>query len=118
MTGPTPYTKRNIGENKASSWRLLFSESTVKHIQKYTIKEARHQSKSDWDISLEEIEAFIALVYARGAMCCSSLDLSDLWSKQWGPPIFSETMSDRSPGLSDRSPMPCQPGYHGPAKNI
>jgi hypothetical protein len=34
LTGPTPYAKRNIGENGASSCRLLFSESIVKHIQK------------------------------------------------------------------------------------
>jgi hypothetical protein len=92
--GPTPYANRNIGENEASSWRLLFSESMLTHIQKCTSGEANRQLKTDsWSISKEEIDAFIALVYARGAMCSSSLDVNDLWSKEWGPPIFAATMS-------------------------
>jgi hypothetical protein len=92
--GPTSFANRNIGGNEASSWRLLISESILKHIQKCTIEEAHIQLKSDtWSVSKEELDAFIALIYVRGAMCASSLDLNDMWSKQWGPPIFTETMS-------------------------
>ena len=92
--GPTPYARRCIGANKASLWHVLFSDSMLKRIEKCTIEEARRQLTSDsWNVSKEELEAFIALVYARGAMCASSLDLNDMWSKEWGPPIFAETMS-------------------------
>ena len=42
--GPTPYTHRNIGKNEASSYRLLFLESMLMHIQKCTSGEV-HQSR-------------------------------------------------------------------------
>lgn len=44
-------------------------------------------------VSLDELDAFIALDYTRSAMCCSSLDLHDLLSKLCCQTVFSESMS-------------------------
>lgn len=44
-------------------------------------------------MSIEELDAFIAVLYARGIYGASKFDLHSLWSKPWGPPFFTETMS-------------------------
>lgn len=94
MPGPSPFAKRLIHEDSClSAWRLLFNDKMLKHIQKCTIEEAKRQLKVDsWNISLDELDAFIALLYARGALGMGSIELDELWSIQWGPPVFRETM--------------------------
>jgi len=71
----------------------MFDERILKHILKCTISEAHRRGNQDWTLSLEELDAFIALIYARGALGSSGLELDELWSEVWGPPIFRETMA-------------------------
>lgn len=95
IPGPSPYAKRFIQDNNCTSaWRLLFNDKMLKHIQKCTIEEAKRQLEVDnWYFSLDELDAFIALLYARGALGMRSIELDELWSVKWGPPIFRETMA-------------------------
>jgi hypothetical protein len=91
--GPTPYAKRNVGNNVSSAWRLFIDESMLRHIKKCTEAEAVLNNEENWKISLEELDAFIAIIYARGAYGCNDMDYDFLWNNTWGPPIFRETMS-------------------------
>ena len=59
-----------------------------------TEAEARRQSNDgEWTITLNELDAFLAIIYARGIYGASGRELDSLWSKEWGPPFFSSTMS-------------------------
>ncbi|XP_054718548.1 piggyBac transposable element-derived protein 4-like [Uloborus diversus] len=93
--GPTSYAKRNIDDEFASSsWRLIINESMLRHIKMCTEEEAHRQlGNNDWTLKLEEIDAFIAILYARGLYCAKGLELDSLWSTIWGPPFFRETMA-------------------------
>ena len=48
---------------------------------------------SKWNLSIAKLNAFIELLYARGAYEAKNMDLSYLWNKKWGPSFFSATMS-------------------------
>ncbi|XP_054729834.1 uncharacterized protein LOC129238721 [Anastrepha obliqua] len=95
ISGPTPYAKRYIENDKPiSAWRLLIDEYILRRIKECTEKEAHDKSQNEtWNLSLDELDAFIALIYARGAYNMSHLDLDILWSEDWGPPVFNKTMS-------------------------
>ncbi|XP_068086267.1 zinc finger protein 184 [Anabrus simplex] len=92
--GHAPYSKRHVSDDSvASAWRLVIDESILKHIKHCTETEAKRVLGYElWSVSLEKLEAFIALVYARGVLGASNTELDELWSKKWGPPFFSETM--------------------------
>jgi hypothetical protein len=49
--------------------------------------------EQNWSLVIEELDAFIALVYAQGAYGCRSVDCDVLWNVNWGPPVFPDTMS-------------------------
>lgn len=92
--GPTSYAKRNIVEGSTlSAWRLIFHNSMMKDIKKCTETEARLKLKDEtWSISFEELDAFIAILYARGVYGAKNLPVSSFWNKTWGPPFFSDTI--------------------------
>lgn len=95
VSGPTSHAKRKIVDGSASSaWRLFFNEKILRHIQQCTEEEARKKSQNpNWSLSLNELDAFISLLYARGALAAKGLPILSLWSKSWGPKFFAETMS-------------------------
>ena len=64
--GPTPYTKRNVfAGSPASAWHLLIDDFILKHIAKCTITEAHRQLQDEpFVLTIEEVEAFIAVMYA------------------------------------------------------
>ncbi|XP_035227783.1 uncharacterized protein LOC118199990 [Stegodyphus dumicola] len=93
MPGPTSYAKRNVGDNVLSAWRLFVDESMLRHIKKCTEAEAVLNNEENWAISLEELDAFIAIIYERGSYGCNDMDYDFLWNNTWGPPFFRETMS-------------------------
>lgn len=47
---------------------------------------------SGWTISVEELRSFFGFCYARGELA-NGVRVKELWSKKWGLPIFSKTMS-------------------------
>ncbi|CAH2089749.1 unnamed protein product [Euphydryas editha] len=94
-SGPTGYAKRNIMLGSVSSaFRLIIDNRMMSHIKTCTELEARNVlQKNDWEITIEELHAFVAILYARGAYEARNLKLSYLWSEKWGPSFFHETMS-------------------------
>lgn len=97
-SGPTPYAKRYVsGDSVASAWRLFIDETILKHIKHCTETEARRVLRNElWSVSLEKLEAFIALLYARGVLGVNRTELDELWSKTWGIPFFNDTMGRNS----------------------
>jgi len=56
-----------------------------------TQQKAYHQlGNNKWSMSLN---AFIAILYARGAFGAKTLAAKDLWDKTWGPSFFAAVMS-------------------------
>ena len=94
IQGPTPYALHGIQKGSLkSALQLLIDDVMVKHIKECTEEEARFVLKNDtWSTSVDEIYAFIGLIYIKGALCKGQC-LSQLWSKVWGPPVFHLTMS-------------------------
>ena len=71
--GPTPYATRSVSEDKVSSvWRLFIDDSILRHIKRCTEAEAGEQN---WSLAIEELDAFIALVYAWGRMAAGQLTM-------------------------------------------
>lgn len=66
----------------------------LRHIKECTDAEGKRQQQDDsWSITPYELEAFIALLYARGAYGARKLSVKKLWSSNWGPRFFQDTMS-------------------------
>ena len=65
--GPTFYAQRKVGKNVASAWRLFLDESMLSHIKRCTEANAVSHNEENWSVSLEELDSFIAIIYARGA---------------------------------------------------
>ena len=93
IAGPTGYAKRNVMEgNVSSAFHLIITKNMIEHIKSCTEEEARRVLKGDWKISTTKLLAFIGILYARGAYEANSLNAFYLWSKEWGPAFFSNTM--------------------------
>ena len=43
-------------------------------------------------MSLHELDAFLAIVYARGAQKATEIKVHELWNRLWAIPIISETV--------------------------
>ena len=84
MPGMTFCVRRQATESPYMAWKLFIDESIFRHI------EARKQ-KSQWGVSSDLLEAFIALQYARG-IYGKGHSLDFLWNEMYGPKIFRETM--------------------------
>ncbi|KAF2894950.1 hypothetical protein ILUMI_11225 [Ignelater luminosus] len=93
--GPTIYAKQNTNKDKISTfWRLFVDNHMLKIIRNCTETEANNKLENvDWKLSFEDLDTFIAILYARGAYASSKLELDSLWSIKWGLPFFRETMS-------------------------
>lgn len=95
VPGPTQYARRRIKEGEvATAFHLLMDESMFRHIQNCTQNEARQRLQDNsWTVSMDELYAFVAILYARGSYGASKLDLKKLWDKTWGPSFFKDTMA-------------------------
>ena len=78
--GPSPFANRCVeDESPVSAWRLFFSEPMLRLIQYCTETEARNVlGDNEWSVSLEELEGFIAIIYARGATGMRTFSLYEL----------------------------------------
>ena len=65
--GPSTQAHRSIiKESVRSAWDLFIDEDMLRHIQRCTEKEAlRVLQTDDWRVPLHELDAFLAIVYAR-----------------------------------------------------
>lgn len=80
----TPYAKREICDDIVSSARLLLiDEPILRHIEKCTeIVTHRQLQDNAWAITLEELDSFIAVLYAHGDLPVYHL-LSILWGLEY-----------------------------------
>nr|XP_033199850.1 uncharacterized protein LOC117162111 [Bombus vancouverensis nearcticus] len=93
-SGPTGYAKRHIMKGQVkTAFYLIISHRIRDHIMKRTKEEAFRVSGTKWELDTTKLDAFIALLYARGAYQANNLDVSYLWNKIWGPAFFSKAMS-------------------------
>ncbi len=53
----------------------------------------RQLQHNKWSVYLEELGAFIALLYARGAFGAKNLPINSVRSNTWGISFFRDTMS-------------------------
>ena len=93
--GPTPFARRNIGINPASTWHLVVNEAMVKHIHR--VAEARRQigDDSNWHVTLTELDVF--LLYACGKLNYSKHFVDDLWGKNWEPSVTENNVRQSFP---------------------
>ena len=94
---PAPSTQAHrsiIKESVGSAWDLFIDEGILRHIQRCTEEEARRLLQTDdWLVSLHEVDAFLAIVYAREAHKANKIKVHELWNRLWAIPIISETMA-------------------------
>ncbi|XP_047113171.1 piggyBac transposable element-derived protein 4-like [Schistocerca piceifrons] len=65
----------------------------MRHIKHCTEAEARHRTQDDsWTVDTEELDAFVAVMYARGVYGAKYFPLKSLWSTVWRPLFFRQTM--------------------------
>ena len=94
IPGPSSHAKRNFDGTVRGTFNLLIDEPLLRHIQQATVVEARRQLQSTtWSMPLDELNAFLAILYARGAYGAKGLSIKSLWSSTWGPQFFPDTMS-------------------------
>ena len=74
-----------------NAWKHFIPESILRSIVKYTTEEAHRRGDTNFSLSLSDLEAFIALQYARG-LYGKNHPVSFLYNKEYGIPIFSKTM--------------------------
>ena len=90
--GPTPRAKENITDPLSSLLCLLDTEMW-EQILKYTQAEADRNNAYMFNATMDQLKAFVGLVYLRGIAGGKSQKLEDFWSAEMGNPVFKETMS-------------------------
>ena len=82
---------RSIQDGVYSAWKCFITEAMLRKICEHT-QEHGQQTDATWSLTLDKLEAYIALIYARGLYGkCHPVEF--LWNTTYGPRIFSETMS-------------------------
>lgn len=89
--GIKPFARSKI-DSESSAWRLLFTPKMLKQILDCTIEKGE-QSDENFSLILDELEAFIGLLYLRGVLFLNKADVHDLFSSEYGVSFFNETMS-------------------------
>ena len=93
-SGPTGYAKRNIMKGKVNTaFSLIIDDSMLDYIKTCTELEACRVLGSKWSLTRADLQAFVAVLYARGAYQARNLNIACLWNKKWGPAFFTQTMS-------------------------
>eukprot|EP00064_Thunnus_orientalis_P015551 superscaffoldBa00002898_g15605 len=72
---------RNI-DDPLSAFICLMDRVMLQHICDCTVAEVHRCGAEGWELSLNELEAFIALLLARGVHNGRDTDGVDLWSKE------------------------------------
>ncbi|XP_073494170.1 uncharacterized protein [Phyllobates terribilis] len=91
--GPTRYARRNIIiDSPLSAWRLFFDSYILTHIKNCTLAEACRNNNLQFTLSDEELDAFIAIFYARGISGTNRHSISSIWCNDWGIPFCKATM--------------------------
>ncbi len=91
--GPSSHAFRTVTDI-ASAFRLFLDDDLLDTICECTTKEAQRCLQNDsWKISRDELLAFIAICYARGALGLKNMSVTNIFSKKYGPEVIRGTMS-------------------------
>ena len=90
-SGVNPSVRYKASSSPCECWRLFVDNSILISIKTHTIRETTIYN-SNFLFSMEKLEAFIALQYAR-SIYGKSHSVDFLWSEKYGPPLYKETMS-------------------------
>jgi hypothetical protein len=91
--GVKPFAKRSI-ESPTTAWQLLFRKNMLEDILKCTNEKILGvEGENGEKVGMDDLKAFIGLVYLRGAFGWRQMSVKDLWSKEFGNEYFKSTMS-------------------------
>ena len=63
----------------------------LRHIRRFTEEAHKALQGDEWSLSLEELDVFMSIIYARGVYVATTLKLHELWNRLWRPPSSAET---------------------------
>ena len=83
-----------MADSPVGAFQIIFDKLMLKCIQQCTNVEARRVlGNKEWEVSLCELNAFIALLYVRAAYGGKNFPLYNFWNEEWGVSFFQQTMS-------------------------
>ncbi|GFX42818.1 DDE_Tnp_1_7 domain-containing protein [Trichonephila clavipes] len=70
-----------------ATYRLVYASSYQKL---YRGRSSPATGKNKWSTTLDELDAFISILYTRDVYGLNNVELVSLWSVVWDPPCFHE----------------------------
>lgn len=98
---PGPKGLARSAETEFETWKLFFDEEIMTEIVDHTNEEIERQSAKYKNsrfvhaTDVEEMYAFIGLLYFTGTWGLNHVNTEEIWSKQFGIPVFRATMSEK-----------------------
>ena len=92
-SGVTAYATNQIAEDPCTAFDLIFDKNMMKTILVETNKQGKRISE-DWKLIREnKLRAYVGPCILRGVYRSRNQAVRQLWSPEFGSPIFSKTMS-------------------------
>ena len=95
VPGPSSHSIRNVNErNFASAWRFFINEKIL-CLTKLCTEAEDHRSLQylHWNVSLNNLDAFISVLYAHGDFISKGISIKNLRSTTWAVSFFHQTMA-------------------------
>ena len=87
--GPTAYARTVT--RPVDAFRLLIDNGMLRHIKRCTVEYAQTK-ETTWDLTDDELDTFVGLLYLRGVMNAINFPLDLLWSDEYGCQAFRQAM--------------------------
>jgi hypothetical protein len=92
--GPTSFAKRMIhSDSGLSALRLFIDDTILRIIKTCTEAEASRRGLAPWSIEMDELEAFIGILFYRGLCGAKNSPVKSLWDSVWGSHYVKSVMS-------------------------
>lgn len=89
--GPTRYILNRV-DNEYDTFIELLGQDNIRRICEFTVAEARRQGNNDFELSENDLLAFLGLCIIRGVLQGKNQPLSSFWNQEYGINIFQQTM--------------------------
>lgn len=89
-SGTTPYCR--LVTTPLEAFKLLIDDGLLRHVKACTLEFA-HITDAAWDISEQELDAFIGILFLRGVMNAKNFPMKLLWSDMYGCQAFRKAMT-------------------------
>ena len=84
---------RNRADTSTDIFQELLGMNSLLNIQKYTVAEAKRQGNNNFQLSVDDLKAFLGLCKIRGVIKGRDNPLCSFWENSYGRKIFSEAMA-------------------------